>query len=266
MKRLVVFDLDGTLAESKAAVDAEMAGLLAALSAIVHVAVISGGAWPQFERQFIGALPATLNWRNLSLLPTCGTQFYTYDQGWRRLYAEELTSEQKDKISAALRSSFSDAGFPVDEVWGEQIEDRGTQITFSALGQQAPLDAKKRWDPDFEKRRKIAGLLHERIPEFSIRLGGATSIDVTRAGVDKSYGIAKLREILRIGEDDMLFVGDALFPGGNDYPVKEAGVDSLAVRDVAETKTIIAAILFWQPPPRNVVDLGKARQHVGNVD
>lgn len=259
MKKLVVFDLDGTLAESKSAVDPEMAALLTALTDTVRVAVISGGAWPQFEHQLIGALPATLNWRNLSLLPTCGTQFYTYDHGWRRLYAEEFTPQEKGRVSAALRKAFTEAGFAVDAVWGEQIEDRGTQITFSALGQQAPLEAKKLWDPDFQKRRIIAALLQTQIPEFSIRLGGATSIDVTRAGIDKSYGIAKLREILGIGNEDMLFVGDALFPGGNDYPVKDAGVDCVEVRDVKETKTVIATIMSWQSRSENVVELRKTR-------
>lgn len=49
MKKLIVFDLDGTLAESKSPLDAEMAKLLGALLGVVKVAVISGGNWPQFE-------------------------------------------------------------------------------------------------------------------------------------------------------------------------------------------------------------------------
>ncbi len=93
------------------------------------------------------------------------------------------------------------------------IEDRGSQITFSALGQEAPLDEKKKWDPDFKKREKIKEILKPLIPDFSIQLGGSTSIDVTRPGIDKAYGVKKLQETLGIAIEDMIFVGDAVFPG-----------------------------------------------------
>ena len=63
MKKLIVFDLDGTLADSKSAVDPEMSGLLHDLLGIVKVAVISGGGWPQFEKQFVSNLPTTNSWR-----------------------------------------------------------------------------------------------------------------------------------------------------------------------------------------------------------
>lgn len=107
------------------------------------------------------------------------------------------------------------AGFKVEKVWGEIIEDQGSQITFSALGQQAPLDEKDKWDPDFTKRKKIKAILDTFIPEFSVRMGGATSIDVIKPGIDKAYGVRKLRDILGISLKEMIFIGDALFVGGN---------------------------------------------------
>ena len=102
---------------------------------------------------------------------------------------------------------------------------------------------KKKWDPDFAKRKKIKAILDVLIPEYSIQLGGSTSIDVTRPGIDKGYGIEKLRDVLGVGVKEMLFIGDAVFPGGNDYPAKEAGVDSIQVRDPNETKRVIEAII-----------------------
>jgi hydroxymethylpyrimidine pyrophosphatase-like HAD family hydrolase len=131
----------------------------------------------------------------------------------------------------------------VEKVWGEVIEDRGSQITFSALGQQAPLEEKEKWDPDFSKRKKIKAILDGLIPEFSVRLGGSTSIDVTRPGIDKAYGIGKLRDILGISLKEMIFIGDALFPGGNDYPAEEAGVACIRVRGPNETKPVTEAII-----------------------
>ena len=244
MKKLIVFDLDGTLAESKAALDKEMAGLLGTLLGIVKVAVISGGDWPQFQHQVLSNL-APEHLEELSLLPTCGTKFYAFDadkRGWKKLYSEDLTADEKQKIISSLKHVMESSEFKVDKVWGEVIEDRQSQITFSALGQKAPIDEKKKWDPDFAKRKKMQAKLAVLIPEFSVRLGGTTSVDVTKPGIDKAYGIRKLRDTLGIAIDEMLFIGDALFPGGNDYPAKEAGALSIRVRDPEESKRVIEAI------------------------
>jgi phosphomannomutase len=242
VKRLVVFDLDGTLAPSKAAPDAEMSALMHDLLGIVRVAVISGGDWEQFEAQLLAGLPEDGRLANLSLLPTCGTQFFEYAAGWNKLYSEDLTTDEKTKIISSLDKALGSNGFKSDKTWGEIIEDRGSQVTLSALGQQAPLEEKERWDPDFAKRKKVKATLDTLIPEFSVRIGGATSIDVTKPGIDKAYGIRKLRDVLGIPISEMIFIGDALFPGGNDYPAEQAGVVSIPVRGPSETKIVIRAV------------------------
>ncbi len=241
MKRLIVFDLDGTLAESKSSVDLEMSGLLHDLLGLVDVAVISGGGWPQFQAQLLSNLPDDERLDRLSLLPTCGTQFFRHDGGWGRLYSEDLTGMEKAKIIRALNAAAAE--FAAPKVWGEVIEDRGSQVTYSALGQHAPLAEKAAWDPDFAKRKRIKLTLDELLPELSIRMGGTTSIDVTKQGIDKGYGIRKLRDVLGISIKEMLFIGDALFVGGNDYPAKEAGVACIRVRDPSETKTVVETII-----------------------
>ena len=243
MKKLIVYDLDGTLAESKSALNAEMAALLHQLLGIVKVAVISGGDWPQFEKQLLANLPHDGSLANLSLLPTCGTKFFQYTGEWKRLYSEDFTAGEKQKIISSLQKAVAVAGFKVEKIWGEAIEDRGSQITYSALGQQAPLEEKDKWDPDFAKRQKIKAILDTFIPEFSVRLGGSTSIDVTKPGIDKAYGIRKLRDLLGISLKEMIFIGDALFVGGNDYPAEQAGVVSIPVRGPSETKPVTEAII-----------------------
>jgi len=243
MKELIVFDLDGTLAESKSSIDAEMSRLLHDLLGIVKMAIISGGDWPQFEKQVLSHLPHDGSLVNLSILPTCGTKLYQYKVDWKKLYSEDFSADEKAKIISSLKKAVAQAGFKVEKVWGEVIEDRGSQITFSALGQQAPLDEKKKWDPDFSKRKKIKAILDPLIPEFSVRMGGATSVDVTKPGIDKAYGIGKLRDVLGISLKEMIFVGDALFPGGNDYPAEQAGVVSIPVRGPHETKRVIETII-----------------------
>jgi phosphomannomutase len=246
MKRLVIFDLDGTLAESKAALDTEMAALLTRLLEVVRVAVISGGAWTQFETQVLAHLPHDERLCKLSLLPTCGTKFYCFNGRWQALYSEDFNHGDRDSIITGLNRALDQSGYRAERHWGDLIEDRGSQITFSALGQKAPLDAKSQWDPDFGKRKKIAALLKPLIPGFSIQLGGSTSIDITRRGIDKAYGVGKLQETLCIPIRDMMFIGDSIFPGGNDYPAKQAGVRSVEVRDPCETKRVIETIIACQ--------------------
>jgi HAD superfamily hydrolase (TIGR01484 family) len=243
VKKLIVFDLDGTLAESKSSLDAEMSTLLHDLLGIVKVAIISGGDWPQFEKQLLSNLSHDERLVNLSLLPTCGTKFFRYAGGWKKLYEEDFTADEKERIISSLKKAVGVAGFKVEKVWGEVIEDRGSQITYSALGQQAPLKEKEKWDPDFTKRKKIKVLLDPLIPGFSVRLGGSTSIDVTKPGIDKAYGIRKLRDVLGISLKEMIYIGDALFVGGNDYPAEQAGVVSIPVRGPNETKRVVEAII-----------------------
>jgi len=252
MKKLIVFDLDGTLAPSKSPLDAEMASLLRDLLEVVDVAVISGGAWLQFERQVLSHLPKNTLLAKLSILPTCGTRFFQYKGAWKKLYAEDFTTDEKQKIVASLTKAVTTTGFTVEKTWGEIIEDRGSQITYSALGQQAPLDDKVKWDADFAKRKKIKSILDKLIPEFTVRIGGATSIDVTKPGIDKAYGIKKLRDILGISLQEMSYVGDALFVGGNDYPAKQVGVVSIPIRNPDETKRVIEAIIACLGPEQQL--------------
>ncbi|HAH23602.1 MAG TPA: HAD family hydrolase [Prolixibacteraceae bacterium] len=243
MKKLIVFDLDGTLAVSKSPLDEEMSKLLGELLGVAKVSIISGGNWPQFEKQVLSNLPSDDSRKNLFLLPTCGTKFYKYESDWTELYSEDFTREDKEKIINSFKQVMTSTGYKEKKVWGDIIEDRGSQITFSALGQQAPIEEKKKWDPDFSRRKKMKALLDTLIPEFSVSLGGTTSIDVTKPGIDKAYGIRKLRDTLGISIQDMIFIGDALFPGGNDHPATETGVVTIQVRDPQESKRVIEAII-----------------------
>ncbi len=248
MKKLIAFDLDGTLAESKLPIDAETANLVAALLARVSVAIISGGDWPQFQNQVLSRLPPNAALQRLFILPTTGTKLYHYEDGWRAAFADVFSDKERKSIIAVLDESVESAGLHETRIWGERIEDRGSQITFSGLGQLAPLSAKAQWDPDFAKRKKLQALLRRALPTLSVNIGGSTSIDITRSGVDKAYGMQRLSKWSGISFSAMLFFGDALFPGGNDYPVREARIDTISVRDVTETRTAITALTAVMSP------------------
>lgn len=249
MKRLIAFDLDGTLAQSKQPLDDAMAALLADLTQVALVDVISGGDWPQFERQVVGRMPPHAKLDQLVIQPTTGTKLYRHvDGGWRRIYAELFDPQESRHIRDALTKAVADAGFANEKTWGQQVEDRGSQITFSALGQEAPLDAKTAWDPDRKKREKLQKALQALLPDLSINIGGSTSIDITRKGIDKAYGLTRLSETVDVPLAQILFLGDAIFPGGNDYPAKTLGLDTVRVRDPEETKAVVAGLIACLRP------------------
>lgn len=244
MIRLVAFDLDGTLAESKQPLKDSMGEALASLLTVAHVAVISGGDWPQFEKQVASRLPPNADLSRLWLMPTTGTKLYVHQDGaWQRVYAELFDDDDKKRILTAFDEALEATGFKPEQTWGERIEDRGSQITFSALGQQAPIRAKEVWDPHFAKRKVIQADLRKRLPDVSINMGGATSIDITQKGVDKAYGLTRLHGASNIPLENMMFIGDAIFPGGNDYPAKELGLKTVCVKDPDGTLAAIAAIV-----------------------
>lgn len=245
MISLVAFDLDGTLAESKQPLKDDMGETLAGLLAVAHVAVISGGDWPQFFKQIVSRLPKHADVSRLFLMPTTGTKLYTYrpdSAEWKPVYEELFTPEQRAHIIAAFDASLTATNFVPEQTWGERIEDRGSQITFSALGQQAPVHAKEIWDPDFAKRKIIQADLRTRLPGLSINMGGATSIDITKEGVDKGYGLRRLSAASGIPLEEMMFIGDAIFPGGNDYPAKQMGMETVSVKNPDGTLAAVAGI------------------------
>ena len=248
--QLVAFDLDDTLAPSKTAITPRMAELLVRLLGEVEVCVISGGQFGQFESQLVANLPlddAALS--RMHLMPTCGTQYYLFRDGeWQQQYAENLTGDQKAAALAAVESEAKRLGFwePDNagaETWGPILEDRGSQITFSALGQAAPVDAKKAWDPTGEKKNTLRAAVEPHLPELEVRSGGSTSIDITRRGIDKAYGMRKLAELTGIAFADMLFVGDRLDPDGNDFPVIALGIPTRAVDGWEDTAGVIERFL-----------------------
>jgi len=241
--KLVAFDLDDTLAPSKSPLDPRMADLLVELLDRTEVCIISGGNFAQFKMQVVDMLPEmdAAKLANLHLMPTCGTQYYRHDGGWNQVYAQNLSDDEKARALTAVEEKAKVLGFWELKTWGPILEDRGSQITFSALGQGAPVSEKTSWDPTGVKKNLLRQAVAEVIPDLEVRSGGSTSIDITRRGIDKAYGMTRLAELTSIDFAQMLFVGDRLDPEGNDYPVKAAGIPCVAVKSWQDTASLLEA-------------------------
>ena len=254
MKKLIAFDLDGTLAPSKSHFNERMVNMFDRLLEKYQVCVISGGKYELFQRQFLTQItsePELL--KKLHLMPTSGTRYYSYDvstETWNLNYAEDFTAEQKQEIITALQESLDESGYAVAKTYGETIEDRDSQITLSILGQEIVAELgdegvrlKEAWDPDGSKKLRIRDIIAPKIPNFEVRAAGSTSIDVTKPGVDKAYGMKKLMEATGLSKEDILFFGDRIVPGGNDYAVEQMGIDCIAVRSWEDTAYAIEGIV-----------------------
>lgn len=206
------------------------------------VAIISGSGFDYFKLNILDIMrcPEELL-QKLFLFPTSSTRFYKYENhDWHQVYADEMIPKERQKIKNAFEMAYKDINYKhPDKLFGEVVEDRGTQVTFSALGQQAPIDLKKKWRETQDVRPELIKALKKYLPEFEIKMPGVTSIDVTRKGIDKGYGIFQMRDHLGIAISDMIFVGDALYEGGNDHAVKKAGVDCIEVSNPSDTKKLI---------------------------
>jgi len=246
-RELIIFDLDGTLVESKSEIDGKMAELFKKLLEKNRVAVIGGGKYELFQQNLVSKLNAPDKLlKKLFLFPVTATSFYRYESGeWKLVYSNNFSAEQREKVFEAFKKVFAELNYTHPEkIYGELIEDRDSQITFSALGQLAPLDLKNEWKEENEGIKiKIAEALRKLLPDMEVRVAGTTSIDVTAKGIDKEYGIHQIKERLGIPLEKMFFVGDALFPGGNDYAALNTGIPCFLVQGIEDTKKIIRHIL-----------------------
>ncbi len=252
-KDLVVFDLDGTLAPTKSTIDKEMSSLLEQLLKKKRVAVIGGGKLELFEEQFLNELkvPSKLL-KNLFLFPVTATSFFRYNNGWKNIYTHNLSAEEVDRIMATFTEVFKEINYQKPKItYGTIIENRGSQITWSALGQdvvkvlgEKGVELKNKWrDENTPLKLKIAKLLQKYLPDLEVHAAGYTSIDITKKGIDKAYGLKQMEKLLKVKIANMVFVGDAIFPGGNDYAVTKTSVDYFPVKTPEDTKVVIRRIL-----------------------
>ena len=274
MKKVLAFDIDDTLNVAKTPITPEMARVLRDCLDHFKICPISGQKFDQFLIQIVnplievGATPIQLT--NLHLFVAQGTQYYRYhpigtkignrvrleitnfkkvkyhESDWQQVYNNPLTDEQIAEVSKAIEKAAKSLKYWEEDKLkdgDEIIENRLSQVTFSALGQKAGTEEKYKWDPDHKKREAIVAKAKELAPDFEYEIGGTTSINAFIPGMNKVFGMTHLLEELQVEKSDVLYFGDMTQPGGNDYPIVEMGVDTITVRNWEDTCFALKGIL-----------------------
>ena len=241
--RAALFDLDDTLAESFKPPRPETLLRFKRLLEKVPCAIITAAGFVRIHDQFLPELITSPKIGRLYVFPNSAAECYTYSgEVWEKIYSFALTPEERSMITSAIRESAEKLkiGHPT---YKSMIIDREAQVAFAAIGLDAPLDEKKAWDPDQVKRKKLKTALEKQLPDFEVLIGGMTTIDITRKGINKSYGVTWLAQKLELKPEEMLYVGDALYPGGNDEVVIATGVKTRPVTGPAETNAVMDELL-----------------------
>ncbi|MCQ2568737.1 MAG: HAD-IIB family hydrolase [Candidatus Saccharibacteria bacterium] len=251
MKKVLAFDVDQTLNIAKTPIPPEIAELLTKCLDHYEICPISGQKYDQFLFQIVDQLkdatPEQLE--HLHLFVAQGTQYYRYNAAnkeWKQVYSYPLTDQQVAEITEAIETAAKELGYWEEDKLAEGdeiIENRLSQVTFSALGQKAGTEAKYAWDPDCKKREAIVKRAKELAPAYDYEIGGTTSINAITPGMNKVFGMTHLMEELKVEKEEILYFGDMTQPGGNDYPVVQMGVDTITVRSHEDTAYALRGIL-----------------------
>ena len=243
-KKIIVFDKDDTITKAKCNIENNMAKLLSKLSFKYDIAIITWWSFENIYEQIVRLLPTSTDFSRLYLFPTIWAQMYIFKNSkWEKVYWDFLSEKEVNYITEVLNVAIEKLNLKPKKTWWDIIENRWPQITYSALWQQAPLEAKKTFDPDKKIRKKIVDFIKEKLSDYSIWIWGSTSIDITRKWLNKAYWIQKIMENLNFKKEDILFIWDALFKWGNDYPVKELWIDCIQVSSLDDTEKEIRNLL-----------------------
>jgi phosphomannomutase len=246
LPKAALFDLDDTLAESFQPPTQEMIERLLMLLEYVPLAIITAAGFSRVETEFLDKMAISPYINRFYVFPNSASQcFVREESGWRLEYSVDLDDEDRAVIRKAIDDSITETGTIIEEhpKYKPLIIDRETQVAFTAIGLSATKEDKNAWDPDQSKRKTLKHAIEQRIPKFEVLIGGKTTIDITRKGINKAYGVNWLSRRLGVPAREMLYVGDALYEGGNDAVVIPTGIDTHSVKSPDDTGLIIDNLL-----------------------
>jgi len=226
-KEVIIADVDETICESCQQVSEEMAAQIDRLiTQGFKFAFISGTKTADLQKMISSRMK-----REHHLLGTTGTNYTVIRNGKEEsIYNLAFSEQEKQEIIVAFEKLISEYNIQSMTTKEDQLQDRDSQITLSAIGRNAPSEMKAKYDPDGEKRKVWVEFLRKQLGDnYEFKIGGTTSVDITRKGLDKAWGIKKFAEHNGIPLGEILFFGDKIYPGGNDFAAAKV-VDCIPVK------------------------------------
>ncbi len=232
-KKVIIADVDETICEPAQEINIKLAEKInAIIQKGITFAFISGTPTAELHRMISAHLPEEHH-----LLANTGASYSIQRNGFsQEIHSYLLTADEKKEIIEAFKKLIIEYQIQSMTSIEDQLQDRDSQIAFSALGRHAPLELKRQFDPLGEKRMQWIKFLRQYLDEnkYEIAIGGTTTLDVTRKGLDKEWAIREFMKINHLSPEEVIFIGDKLYPGGNDYPAAKV-VDCIAVKSPEET-------------------------------
>lgn len=240
-----LFDLDETLAESFKDPSRAMISRIQALLHSIPVAIVTGRDFAGMKHDFLDQITDSPDAERFYVVCEGGAEGYAWKSGsWHKEYGTDMTDDERPAIRGAIMSALSETRvLDGQTIYGEQFVDKQAMVAFRMIGNDAPTDIRHTWDPGNALRHTFALAVQAKLPQYDVVMGGATTIDVTKKAINKAYGVRWLSDTFRIPTTDMLYVGDALYPDGNDEPVIATGIQVLATTGPKETEVIIDELL-----------------------
>lgn len=224
------FDMDKTVAPARQPILPEMFDLLASVPQ--DVVIVSGQLLEKIDWQ-TNQVPAYYLGNNGNTANTV-----TNEPLWEN---PPLHEQHKAEIHQHIEQLTALLEHELNHDWNP-IEDRGSQITFSPIGNTAPVEVKQAYDPDRKKRFSLLEQVPFASDDIMVRIGGSTSLDYIHKERHKGTNVARLIDEMGWRKEDAVYFGDGLYPGGNDELVIGV-IDTIAVDDHHDTYQKLQALL-----------------------
>lgn len=229
MYKHLFFDMDETIAPSRQPILSKMYDFLSSLSQ--DIVIVSGQTVEKISWQS-NNLPAFRLGQNGN---------HAVDMDGVELWNTPLTETERFEILDHISEIAELLEHPPNPEWNP-IEDRGAQITFSPIGNTAPVELKKAFDPERKKRESLLDQIPFASADLVVKIGGSTSLDYIHKDRHKGSNVQKLIDLMHWRNEDCIYFGDGLFPGGNDEAVIGV-IQTVAVQDHLDTYQILQTMI-----------------------
>jgi hydroxymethylpyrimidine pyrophosphatase-like HAD family hydrolase len=234
MKKLLCFDLDGTLTQHRSPLEEKNRKLLDKLSKKYKIIMVGAGNAPRIYQQ-MGEYP-------IDIVANYGMQESKMIDGKFTIIREEKSNPDKayfiEKI-AYLRQKYGYTDFK-----GETVEFHSTgMVTFPLLGTKAEIKDKIAFDPTREKRKVLYPEVLELFPDYTVYIGGSSSFDFTAKRYNKYDAIMTYAKANGYTKDEILYIGDDFGDGGGDSHIRLGGMDYIEITDYRKTAEALAFLL-----------------------